>query len=182
MKVHHVDYKLNYMKDYSSLVFIIINLIIFGYVLIGFYDIRPIMFSSTILIGQNMAAIFAIVSYLYVGINLIKNRCCNGIVFALTLTCLIWGISLALYSGIFIFEMIKQLALPFIMTLYLFYRNKNKISNKDILGEIALSSVVWISLTVLSFENIYNLVISIILLGIVYYLIKMLSPTQKEVC
>lgn len=182
MKVRHVDCKLNRMKNYSSLIFITINLIIFGYVLMGFYDIGQIMFSSTILIGQNIAVIFAIVSYIYVGINLIKNRCCTGIVFALTLTSLIWGISLALYSSLFTFEMIKQLVLPFIMAFYLFYKNKNKISNKDILGEIALSSVFWISLTVLSFENIYNLMVSIIILGIAYYLIKLFSPVQKEVC
>jgi len=169
------------MKDFFPLVFTILNLIIFGYVLFGLYHVGQIVFSDKILIGQNISATLALVSYIYIGFNLIKNKNNNGIVFSLTLTCFIWSISLALYSRVFVFEMIKQLALPFIMTLYLFFKNKNNMSNKDILSEILLSSVVWISLTILSFENIYNMIISIILLGITYYLIQMLFPLQEEV-
>ena len=168
------------MKDFFSLVFIILNLLIFGYVLIGFYEIGQLFFGSTILIGQNIASAFAISSYIYVGFNLLKNRSYNGIVFALTLTCLIWAISLALYSTTFFLEMGKQLALPFIFTMFLFYKNRQDISTRKIMAEISLAAIFWISLTILSFENIYNLVISIMVLGIAYYLIEMLYPIQKE--
>lgn len=170
------------MRDSYFLIYTILNLVIFFYVLIGFYDIRQLLFSSTILIGQNIASAFALVSCIYIGLNSFKNKCYNGLVFALTLTCLIWAISLALYSTVFFLEMGKQLLLPFIFTTYLFYKNRKNICNRDITTEVSLAVIFWISLTILSFENIYNIVISIIVLGIAYYLIEMLRPLQKGVC
>ncbi|HNR44257.1 MAG TPA: hypothetical protein PKH80_03745 [Methanofastidiosum sp.] len=169
------------MKDYFSIAFIILNLLIFGYVLIGFYEIGSLLYGSTILIGQNIASAFALASYIYIGLNLFKNRNHTGIVFAMTLTCLIWAISLALYSTTFFIEMGKQLAVPFIFTIYLFNKNKQNISTRNMAAEVSLAVIFWICLTALSFENIYNLVISIMVLGIAYYLIEMLYPMQKEV-
>jgi len=100
----------------------------------------------------------------------------------LTLTCLIWAVSLALYSTVFFLEMGKQLTLPFIFTIYFFYKNRKNIANRDITTEVSLAVIFWISLTILSFENIYNIVISIMVLGIAYYLIEMFYPIQKGVC
>jgi len=61
------------MKGFFSLVFIILNLIIFGYVLLGFFEISSLLFSNNILIGQNIASAFALTSYIYIGLNSFKK-------------------------------------------------------------------------------------------------------------
>jgi len=169
------------MKGLFSFIFITICLLLLGYVLFGFNEITPLLFSDNVLIGQNIASTIVLLFYSFVGLNSFKSKANSWIIFALTMTLLIWGISIVQYSVVFVFEMIKQTVLPFILTLILIYKNKISIPNTRIMAEIGLAFIFWLGLTFLKYENIYNILISVLILGIAYYLVEMFYPRSMEV-
>jgi hypothetical protein len=100
--------------------------------------------------------------------------------FSLSLTVLIWAISIIIYSDVFLFGMVMQLIVPFIMTIILLMVYRENISGGALIKEVLLASVLWVSLRVLAFENIYNILLSIIIFGITYYLLEIVSPLSTE--
>ncbi|KYC53463.1 MAG: hypothetical protein AMQ22_00253 [Candidatus Methanofastidiosum methylothiophilum] len=167
------------MNKLFLFVYLAICLVLTLYVSVGVYFIIPLLFQDMILIGQNIASLFALISYVFLGINLLKNRY-NGIAFSLSLTAFVLAISIAEQSRTFLLEMIKQLGLPFIMTLIIFWNHKSNISGDIILKEATLAAVLWLGLRLLRFENIYNILISLALFGMAYYLLEMIHPLSEE--
>lgn len=168
------------MNKIVSLIFILISLILFGYVAIGVYEIAPLLFQDKILIGQNISSLFALFSYLFLGINLLKDKY-HGLPFSLSLTTFILAVSIAEQSRIFVLEMLKQLGLPFIIALLIFLVYRSNITGELIFKEASLAAVLWLGLRLLTFENIYNILISVTLFGIAYYILELVYPLSAEV-
>lgn len=167
------------MNKIASLIYILICLVLTVYVLRGFYSIAFLLFQDKILIGQNLASLFALMSYVFLGINLFRNKY-QGISFSLSLTAVVIASSAFEQSRIFLMEIIKQLGLPLIMTLIIFWIKKSYITGELILKEAILAAVLWLGFRLLTFENLYNILISVTLLGIFYYILEMIYPSSLE--
>lgn len=170
---------MNHMNKLVAFFYTLISILILLYNLIGLYDIAPLLFGDKIILDQNIASTFALLGFVFAGINMFWGKY-KGLAFSLALTVLIWAISIVVYSNTFLIEMLKQLSVPFIFALILLLVYRDSIFAGSIIKEVSLAAVLWVSLRVLTFENIYNILLSILIFGITYYLLEMVYPLSKE--
>lgn len=168
------------MNKYMASAYTLVCLSILGYALMGFYDAKQLLFDDRLLIDQNISSLFALLAYMYVGANLFRERF-FGVSFALSLSALIFAISFFRYSEIFTFEILKQLGIPFTLTLLIFFKYRKRLSDALIVKEASLAAVFWVTLRFLKFENIYNILIAVTVFCIAYYLLEMVYPLSLEV-
>jgi hypothetical protein len=161
-------------------IFTIISILLFLYILIGFYDTRTLLLSSFLNLCYNIASATALLTYALGFFFMYKGKV-NYIFFPLILTVITLSYVILNNSLTFTIFLIKLLIIPFILSLVGLYLNKSQIKKEIILIGLFLSLLFWIPLYYLKFENVYNLFIAVNLVLIGYYLAKsMILDAEKS--